>query len=593
MFKFKKIFILAIFAALFLAKPVDAATIYLSVSEPVINKGDEITVILRVDSEDANINAAQASLSFPNNILSVESIEKTNSIFNFWLEEPTFSNSAGTVSFIGGSTSGYSGRSLAIITINFNVIGDGNATISLSNGAVTASDGTGENVLRLVQGINLTSGKSGASQNVVSENITPEGSVVPEEKPISLPPTVVAPPPEQIDRTPVKVSNVPVVPEIQAPFYPISEKWYNSSNVFLVKWNLTEDVSGVATALDNNPTTDPSKSEGLFDNKFFKAPAEGINYLHIRFKNNNGWGESRHYRIAIDTVPPTPFEITADKGFITDWPTQKLTFESNDEASGIDSYIIKINNDAPIKTGDSFLDLPLLGPGEYDIKINAMDVAGNTVENAIKLEVTPIGSPVIISLSRDSFVNEGNINISGTSLSDVNIILNLKSEVGQILYTATVKASEDGVWSGRFDQPLKKGLYYIEAVAKDYRGALSLGVKSGNVKVRPRPILTLFGLEITSTIFYISIIVILIGAFFLGWFSYRFWRKKLGSRVMMAERDVNNAFNSIEKDIDKLLGVFEEEKIDVGRAEFLVNDMKKYITKTKKYILDNIGEIKD
>jgi hypothetical protein len=600
MFKFKKIFILAVFAAFLFAKPASAAVIYLSASDTTINKGDKLTITLRVDSEEVNINAAQASLGFPANILAVESIDKTGSVFNFWLEDPVFSNTAGTVSFIGGSTSGYSGRSLSILTINFNVIGTGNATISLSNGAVTTSDGTGANVLRLVQGITLISGTVSKPQEIVTETVTPGGAVA-EEKPVVLPPTAVIPAPVIIERVPekAKAGEVPARPALEVPFYSSSEKWYNSSNIFLAKWVLSADISGVATAIDNNPAFEPEKSEGLFDNKFFKAPAEGINYLHIRFKNNNGWGETAHYKIAIDTVPPAPFEIIADKGLITDWPTQKLTFESNDEASGIESYIIKINNDAPITIKDSFFDLPLLGPGEYTVRINAMDAAGNTVENSVKIEITPIANPSIISVSRDSFVNEGNINISGTSLSDASIILNLTSEAGQVLYILTVKASEDGVWSGRFDQPLKKGLYYIEATAKDGRGALSLPVKSDFIKVRIRPILTLFGLEITSTVFYVAIIILLIGTFFSGWFAYRLWRNKLGSRVIIAQRDVNNVFNTIEKDADKILLTAEKatrgegDGTECATVEYLVSDIKKQIARTREYVLENIEEIKD
>ena len=45
------------------------------------------------------VAAAQATIAFPKDIVSVTSVDKANSVFNFWLNEPAFSNDAGSITW--------------------------------------------------------------------------------------------------------------------------------------------------------------------------------------------------------------------------------------------------------------------------------------------------------------------------------------------------------------------------------------------------------------------------------------------------------------------------------------------------------------
>jgi len=219
----------------------------------------EFSVNIKIDSGGDSINAAQAKIQFSSNTLQVKSISKDGSIFNFWLQEPEFSNDTGIIEFIGGTPSGVSGGSLQALKINFIAKGVGSSDFSFLDAAITASDGSGTNIL---------SSSNGASFLVSSSASVPRvepGQDVPTQ------PVPVATP-IQIKRTPIEAIGLPGAPKIEIPLYPNPEDWYNLISQFHVSWSLPLDVSDVATDLNSNPTYDvPKSSEGLFENNSFSS----------------------------------------------------------------------------------------------------------------------------------------------------------------------------------------------------------------------------------------------------------------------------------------------------------------------------------
>ena len=143
---------------------------------------------------------------------------------------------------------------------------------------------------------------------------------------------------------------MPVKPALNIQLYPDETRWYNLTSVFNVAWELPLDVTGVTTALNNQPNyVPPKKSEGLFENKAFPSLADGVQYLHVHFQNNVGWGPAAHYRLAVDTQPPLPFDISAIEGESSDSPTPTLQFGTNDALSGLKEYQIRIGDGELIK----------------------------------------------------------------------------------------------------------------------------------------------------------------------------------------------------------------------------------------------------
>lgn len=110
------------------------------------------SVKIKVDSAGTTINAGKAKISFPIDLLEVQSVSKSGSIFQLWPEEPTFSNSQGEITFGGGVPSpGFTGIG-TILTINFKIKKVGEANVTISDGQVLAADGRGTNILSFAKG---------------------------------------------------------------------------------------------------------------------------------------------------------------------------------------------------------------------------------------------------------------------------------------------------------------------------------------------------------------------------------------------------------------------------------------------------------
>ena len=252
--------------------------------------GKEISIDFKIDSDGVGLNAAQATIRFPKDTLTVKSIDKTGSTFNFWLEEPAFSNEDGVITFVGGTPYGVSGASLQVVHIVFTSKGSGSAPITITDAAVTASDGNGTNILSKTNGAVFT--------------ISPTATA----------PAIIVPAPKQITREVAPASGLPEKPTLTIPLYPDPATWYNLSNIFAVNFALPRNISEISTAINKQPNFTPTEeSEGLFDSKTFAALSDGIWYLHVRFQNGIGWGATTHYRIAVDTHPPLPFAVTSDE----------------------------------------------------------------------------------------------------------------------------------------------------------------------------------------------------------------------------------------------------------------------------------------
>jgi hypothetical protein len=103
--------ILCVQAFLFFAIPsAHAATLYLDPNQAQLNRGDSITVSVRLDTnEDECVNAIDGVITYTENIQPVD-ISRGNSIFSMWVEEPIINKADRTITFAGGIPNGYCGR---------------------------------------------------------------------------------------------------------------------------------------------------------------------------------------------------------------------------------------------------------------------------------------------------------------------------------------------------------------------------------------------------------------------------------------------------------------------------------------------------
>lgn len=93
---------------------------------------------------DMPINAVETALSYPVDMLEIKNISKDGSFLDLWPKEPTFSNSAGTLDWSGGTVrpGGFTGSG-KILNIAFTGKKAGSAEIRFNNAIFAAYDGKG------------------------------------------------------------------------------------------------------------------------------------------------------------------------------------------------------------------------------------------------------------------------------------------------------------------------------------------------------------------------------------------------------------------------------------------------------------------
>lgn len=540
------------------AQSASAASLFFVPSTGEFALSKEIVANLKIDSEGIGVNAAQATIRFPSDTLEVKSIDKTDSAFSFWLEEPLFSNTDGAITFIGGTPYGVSGASIQVIRVTFISKGSGIAPITFSDAAVTASDGSGTNILSKTSDASFT--------------ISPI-----KEIPVITPPT-------KIIREPAPASSLPVQPVVRISLYPDPTGWHNISNVFTAAWDLPRDISTVGTALNKQPDYEPRESEGLFDNKMFQALSDGVWYLHVRFKNKVGWGLPAHYRLAIDTKTPLPFEITTQESGETDNPAPTLSFKADDALSGIATYQVRIDaNDWITLPSSDFTGAYTLSPqdpGDHHITVRAADYAGNSIENSISIKTLPIASPAFTFVTNSLFSNETRgLSLRGTALPSTDILLALKQ--GEVIITEhIVPVDANGNWEFIYSAPLRNGIYKAIIQNKDARGARSLIIGSPEIRVTGK---------YTNVI--IGFIIVLIGALIGGLLLYRKRRERTRLRLEVAQSDVSKIFKIIESDVEKLQQA--QKTPTPADDEFTVEKLKQDTEKMGGYIKKEIDRAKE
>lgn len=342
---------LALVAGFFLLPPSTlAATLSLSPTDTTVDVGATVTETIFVSSADQAMNAIAGTISFPADLLQVVSISKSGSVLSLWVQDPTFSNVDGTISFSGVVPNpGYTGARGRAISIQFRgkKVGTGSITFS-SASQVLANDGNGTDILTATVPATVTVTSS-----------TP------------------APTPSQPATSSSASSDL--LARITSSTHPDQTQWYKLSHA-VFDWTNAQGVSALRLGYDKNADGKPGVvyTEPISHKELDLA--DGIWYFHVQEKGSGGWGPVSSYRVQIDTVPPLPFTVTFPNGTTTQsGGTVTAQFTAVDELSGIDHYQVAVDGKefavAPdegrqpyVVSGDS---------GTHMLLVRAHDKAGN------------------------------------------------------------------------------------------------------------------------------------------------------------------------------------------------------------------------
>jgi len=544
----------AFVAGLPLAARAAEASLFLSPASGQYQVGSTFRVKIKTDSNGAAINAAEAKVLFPRDILEVKNVSKQNSIFKLWPEEPVFSNSKGEISFQGGVPGGFTGEGV-IFSVNFRAKKIGEAKVLLSQAKVLAADGRGTDILSFARGATFS----------ITE----------------FPPEVVP-----------EVVKVPSPPKISSPTHPNEDFWYQNPEPEF-QWEVSPDIIALAMQFDRQPYTAPQiVTEEIINSMSFKDVEDGIWYFHLRVKNEFGWSGTSHFKVQIDTVSPNPFEIVIDNEGDSTNPRPLLYFEAKDKLSGISHYEVKIGDGEIISLTPAEINsfrLSLQSPGSYQILVKAFDKAGNSRESSALLDIESIPSPEILVYPEIYKSGEEIFYLEGTAPFEVTVIISFKKD-GKLIKTWEVESNKDGNWLFSTDELFKSGNYLISAQSRDRRGAVSYPSPEYQVKV------ILAGISIGPLIigywtllWGLIILIVLIAGTGIIFIFLRL--RKLKKETKEAADSLKSAFDDLKKEIEKKIEYLDRKPGLIPKEEKLRKEFMDILEKAEKTVTEEIQDI--
>ena len=568
-----KIFSQVIIFAAFLLLPLSAkaATLFLSPSSGTYKPGDSFSVSIYTASADQAMNAASGVLSFPKDTLEVVSVSKGGSIFSLWAQEPSFSNTAGTVNFEGVVLNpGFTGGSGKILTVNLKAKSSGTASLRLSSGSVLANDGLGTNIL---------SGLGSANFTVASP-----ADVVPE------PPKQIPPKDPKLEEKEVKKDSPPVVTSadiiITSLTHPDQALWYNNNNPEFL-WTLPAGTLQVRTLITTSTNSLPTVLyPSPLSSKKLESLPDGTYYFLVQAKTIAGWGNVARYQVNIDTTPPNPFTIIFPHGEKSIEPQPVILFNTSDEFSGILTYEVKIGTGGIVRVAPPALSnpypLPPQRPGNHTVSIVAIDNAGNRTEVSAPFSIESIEPPEITFYPQNVGFQDL-VRIQGKSYpnSDIRVILKHEEFVVSEEIGRTNKLGDFGIL---ITKRLDPGIYTFTVEVTDARGAKSVESAPISFEVKGMFIGAIMDIlvhfPVKSSIFVLSLCLVFAMILFVCGRGANFWyeeRKKNRKIFIKSLHSIRKELDSHIKQLNSIkskraltheelnfLSIFQEKMKDIG-----------------------------
>ena len=515
-----------------------AADMSLSPTENSYTVDSAFTVNVYVTNNTESINGVGGTLTFPQDMVSVRSISKDGSIVKSWTEEPSYSNTNGTVNFDGAlSNSGFSDTRGKVLSVTFVAKSEGVAKLALSSGHVLANDGQASNVL----------GKLGTASYVLTPRTTEEGAGY-------------------------STNDVLNLNSLTSDTHPDQDTWYNSRNVSF-SWGPLSDVTAVRTLYDTKPLSSPTK---IYDppirNKNFIADQDGILYMHLQMKDTKGWRESTHYRFQIDTKAPEKIIASFPEGDVTTNAAPTIKVEAWDSLSGIDHISFRVDGgdemSYPFVPSNTYK-LPKLQPGAHVITILAYDKALNSARLDTALMIDELEAPFITSYTKQS--KDGDlIEITGKTYPNMGIEISFLDKGVEVRLGVT-RSESDGNFTYLLSD-LKPGIYEIKARSVDQNGATSywteerLMIVENSTPVRIGEFITKW---LSLVLVTILALMLIIATFWYSLLQFKRFRRKVHRTLKEVESTLKTNVQALRRDTEEFHTILlkAEKKRDLTKEE--------------------------
>lgn len=514
-----------------------AATLYFSPNSGSYSVGQTFSVSILVSSTDQTMNAVSGSVSFPKELLQVTSLSKTSSVVSLWVQEPSFSNSDGTVNFEGIVLNpGFTGSSGKIITLNFKVRATGKAPLSFTTSSVLANDGKGTNIL-----------STAGSANFVI------GSASTEEAPTA---------------NPVLSNDDLPTPKISSSTHPDQNVWYSKRDAEFV-WDAPDSVTKVKILYNKISMSEPTVAyEPPIMRKVVTDISDGVWYFHVRTESSSKRSNTAHFKFQVDTEKPDYFEVREVARTDKTEPEVKFIFDARDRTSGIDKFEIK-TDDSLAQTwkynSDTSYTTKALSPGKHTLSVKALDKAGNFAMASIDFEIEPLRAPIFTQIPKeiekgDQLIVAGTSDYPGSKV----VVMYQKDGEEKSAQETTVSVDESGNFNVTIPETeFSRGEYVIWGKALDKRGAQSLNSEKHKVTVVSAGLLKIGGILISYFTLFLSIFLLIIASIvstMYAWYKITTLQRKIREEREVAVKGIEKAFTALRDEVKQQVTMLDNDK---------------------------------
>jgi hypothetical protein len=555
-------FLCRVFVCLILlvsAQSAAAATLRTVPETGVYGVGQNFTMTVVLNTAGKPVNAADGALRFNPAELAVVGVSRGTSIFNLWTQEPTVSG--GTISFGGGSPTGYTGSAGTVMTVTFRALAAGTPRVTFTSGSILAADGQGTNILTAMNGSSFT----------VSA-------------PSSVPPPEVVPSP-----------STPLAPVINSDTHP-REEWSQERTATL-RWSIPAGVTALRYTLDQNPSSVPTETPINLIREFTASDLpDGISYFHLQFKNDDGWGRIARYRLAVDTTAPENFTIR-EATTTADAAVRTLEFVLTD-VSPISRYTIKLNADEPRElsggAATSSYTLPSLPPGRHVVVVEAYDSAGNRSVATYDFTITAFVAPEITEFPTQ--ITEGQTPvIRGTTEAGASVTGRLTRSDGFSTEFSAI-ADTTGAFVLIPREPLSQGVYDFTAQSQRHAGGISEETTPRALSVTIPGIIRLGNWLVTALSLLVTSVVlalVLVLGSIASWYRIMRWRRRLAKETRDIEVSLTHELNDIVDHLHKNVEALRASRKSKLTApeEKLIADIEADVADARRKIKSEIEDV--
>lgn len=313
-------FVLA--GAFLVGRGADAAILAPTALSDSVHTNESIIVHALLQTEGATVNAAEGTLTYPEELLEVVDIVTASSPLTLWLEAPHVTR-PGAIAYAGGIPGGAVVSNAPLFTVYFRPVRRGTATFAFHEPEtqVLLNDGTGSAAVL-------------ALKELVVVIADPDGELT----------------------------------AVTSLTHPRENVWYRAAGVVFA-WDPVPSFF-YSVRLSNDPLMLPDDVQEDVDGRIsYPALTDGVWYFTLKAKvPQEPWGPVTRRRVQVDATPPEPFAVTV----VDDAGERIVSYGTTDATSGIDHYDVRV-------TKLRFRWLPYLLVGDWETASGSVTIPHGTV----------------------------------------------------------------------------------------------------------------------------------------------------------------------------------------------------------------------